>query len=131
MQRTEHKMGKFVIKKNALGYTFNLVAPNGEVIGTSGEVLNTMTTVKKSIASVVKNAQIAYLEDQTVDGYEQKKNPKFEIYRDKAGEFRFRLKAANGEPILASEGYTAKANCKNGIASVRKNVVDAPVEVEE
>lgn len=49
---------------------------------------------------------------------------KFEIYKDKAGEFRFRLKASNGETILASEGYTQKAGCKNGIESVRKNSTD-------
>lgn len=49
---------------------------------------------------------------------------KFEMYKDKAGEFRFRLKAGNGEPILASEGYKAKASCENGIASVRKNAAD-------
>ncbi len=46
---------------------------------------------------------------------------KFECYKDKAGEFRFRLKAGNGENILASEGYTSKAGCTNGIESVRKN----------
>ena len=46
---------------------------------------------------------------------------KFEIYKDKAGEFRFRLKAGNGQVILASEGYKAKASCMNGIESVRKN----------
>jgi len=46
---------------------------------------------------------------------------KFEIYKDRKGEFRFRLKAGNGEPILASEGYTTKRACKNGIASVQKN----------
>ncbi len=46
---------------------------------------------------------------------------KFEIYKDRRGEFRFRLKASNGEIILASEGYKAKAGCKNGIASVKKN----------
>ncbi|MEM9971529.1 MAG: YegP family protein [Pseudomonadota bacterium] len=46
---------------------------------------------------------------------------KFEIYKDKAGEFRFRLKAGNGQIILASEGYKAKTSCKNGIESVRKN----------
>ncbi len=45
----------------------------------------------------------------------------FEIYKDNAGEFRFRLKATNGENILASEGYTSKASCKNGIESVKKN----------
>ncbi|NNF92573.1 MAG: YegP family protein [Boseongicola sp.] len=46
---------------------------------------------------------------------------KFEIYKDKAGEYRFRLKAGNGQTILASEGYKAKASCTNGIESVRKN----------
>lgn len=50
---------------------------------------------------------------------------KFEIYKDKAGEFRFRLKAGNGENILASEGYKSKASCKNGIDSVKKNAQDA------
>lgn len=46
---------------------------------------------------------------------------KFEIFKDKKGEFRFRLKATNGEIILASEGYKAKTGVKNGIASVQKN----------
>ena len=46
---------------------------------------------------------------------------KFEIYKDKRGEFRFRLKASNGQNILASEGYKTKAACKNGVASVMKN----------
>lgn len=46
---------------------------------------------------------------------------KFEIYNDKKGEFRFRLKAGNGQTILASEGYSGKAACNNGIESVRKN----------
>lgn len=48
---------------------------------------------------------------------------KFEIYKDSAGEFRFRLKAANGQNILASEGYTAKANCENGIDSVKPTLL--------
>lgn len=46
---------------------------------------------------------------------------KFELYEDKAGEYRFRLKAGNGEIILASEGYKQKASALNGIDSVRKN----------
>lgn len=51
---------------------------------------------------------------------------KFEIFKDKAGEYRFRLKASNGEIILASEGYKGKTGCKNGIASVQKNAtIDA------
>ena len=49
---------------------------------------------------------------------------KFEIYQDKAAEFRFRLKAGNGENILASEGYSSKAACQNGIESVKKNAAD-------
>lgn len=46
---------------------------------------------------------------------------KFECYKDKADEYRFRLKAGNGEVILSSEGYSSKAGCTNGIESVRKN----------
>jgi uncharacterized protein YegP (UPF0339 family) len=46
---------------------------------------------------------------------------KFEIYKDKAGEFRFRLKAGNGQNILGSEGYGKKASCMNGVESVKKN----------
>ena len=49
---------------------------------------------------------------------------KFECYKDKAGEFRFRLKASNGNTILASEGYKSKSGCTNGIKSVRKNAAD-------
>ena len=49
---------------------------------------------------------------------------KFELYRDKAGEFRFRLKAGNGQIILASEGYKKRASADNGIESVRKNSAD-------
>lgn len=120
-------MGKFVIKQNNLGYTFSLKAANGEIIATGGEVLSTLASCKNSIESVIANAPIAGVEDQTVDGYQVEKCPKFEIYLDKKNEFRFRLKARNGEPILASEGYTAKSGCKNGIDSVRKNVVDAVV----
>ena len=57
---------------------------------------------------------------------------KFEVYKDKAGEFRFRLKAANGQNILGSEGYKAKASCMNGIESVRKNSQDeARIEKKE
>ncbi|WP_170332314.1 YegP family protein [Ruegeria arenilitoris] len=46
---------------------------------------------------------------------------KFELYEDKAGEYRFRLKAGNGEIILASEGYVQKASAENGVASVKTN----------
>ncbi len=53
---------------------------------------------------------------------------KFEYYKDKAGEFRFRLKAANGQNILGSEGYSAKAGCSNGIKSVAECAPGAAVD---
>ena len=122
-------MGKYVIKETKTGFTFRLKAGNGEVIGTS-EVYKALASCKNGIASVAKNAPVAAVEDQTVEGFEKAKNPKFEIYTDKAGELRFRLKAGNGEIILASEGYSSMSGCKNGIESVRKNA-DSETVVEE
>ena len=119
-------MGKFLVKEVKTGRRFNLVAGNGEVIGVS-EVYASRSGIRNGIASVRKNAPIAPVEDQTVEEVEKVKNPKFEMYIDNAGEYRFRLKARNGEIILASEGYSQKAGCKNGIESVRKNAVDSPV----
>ncbi len=122
-------MGKFVIKKTNTGYNFNLKASNGEVIATS-EVYKALDTCRNGVESVMKNAPVANIEDQTVENFEELKHPKFEIYKDKAGEFRFRLKAKNGEIIATGEGYTTKANCKNGVNSVMKNAADAEI-VEE
>ena len=120
-------MSKFVIKPTAKGVKFDLKAANGEVIATS-EVYTAEPGCRKGIDSVVKNAAVAAVEDQTVEGFAVAKNPKFELYTDKAGEFRFRLKARNGQVIAVSEGYKAKAGCLNGIESVRKNAPDASVE---
>ena len=52
---------------------------------------------------------------------------KFEIYQDKKGEFRWRLRADNNQVIAAGEGYSSKAGCKNGIESVKKNAPKAEV----
>ena len=119
-------MGKFVIRKTNTGIKFDLKASNGEVIATS-EVYSSPESCKKGLASVQKNAPVAAIENQTLEGYAVEKHPKFEIYTDKAGEFRFRLKATNGQIIAVSEGYKAIASCMNGIESVKKNAVDAPV----
>ena len=123
-------MGKFVIKETASGVKFNLVAGNGQVIATS-EVYSSEASCLKGIESVQKNAPIANIEDQTVDPVVTATNPKFEMYTDKAGEFRFRLKARNGGVIAVSEGYKAKASCENGIESVVKNAPEANVVEEE
>ena len=123
-------MGKFVIRKTKTGIKFDLKAGNGEVIATS-EVYSSEETCRKGIASVRKNAPAAAVEDQTVEGFAQEKHPKFEVYTDKAGEFRFRLKATNGQIIAVGEGYKAKAGCLNGIASVQKNAPDAEIVEQE
>lgn len=51
----------------------------------------------------------------------------FELYTDRSGEYRFRLKAGNGEVIAISEGYSSKSAALGGIDSVRRNAADAEV----
>ena len=121
-------MGKFVIKETATGIKFDLKANNGQVIATS-EVYSTKAACLNGIESV-KNNCTSDVEDQTVEPVAEVKNPKYEIYQDKAGEYRFRLKAANGQVIATSEGYKAKDGCENGIESVKKNAPEAET-VEE
>lgn len=53
--------------------------------------------------------------------------PKFEVYKDEKGEYRFRLIAPNGEIIAVGEGYVAKAGCMNGIESVKENAPKAKI----
>ena len=121
--------GKFVIITAKNGeFTFNLKASNGEVILAASETYPNMGACENGIASVKKNSGV-HIEDQTRD--EKQTHPKYELYKDKAGEFRFRLKAGNGEIIGKSEGYKAKASAKKGIASIAKNAPDAPIVVIE
>ena len=120
-------MGKFLVKKTNTGFKFDLYATNGQVIASS-EVYASEDSCLKGVESVAKNAPIANFEDQTKEPIKTAVNPKFEMYTDKAGEFRFRLKARNGEIIATSEGYKAETSCLNGIESVKKNVIDAKVE---
>ena len=123
-------MAKFVVKtsKNG-GYVFSLKANNGQVVAT-GQVYKSIAACKNGIKSIKTNAPIAPIEDQTVEGFAVEKNPKFEVYEDKKGETRFRLKAKNGQIIATGEGYKAKKSCLNGIESIRKNAPEADI-VEE
>lgn len=59
--------------------------------------------------------------------YSSSKQPKFEIFKDSNGEYRFRLKAENGKIIAQSEGYVTKQGCQNGIQSVKDNAPQATV----
>lgn len=120
-------MGKFIIRATKTGYKFDLKASNGETIATS-EVYTSEASCIKGVESVKKNGPIANLEDLTLESKAKVVNPKFEIYLDKAEEYRFRLKARNGEVIAVSEGYKEKRGCTNGIESVRKNAASAEIE---
>ena len=123
-------MGKFVVRNTATGIKFDLKAGNGEVIATS-EVYASEKACFNGVESVRKNAPAAAVENQTVEGFAKEKCPKFEVYTDKAGEFRFRLKATNGRVIAVGEGYKALAGCMNGIESIKKNAPESPVEKKE
>ena len=122
-------MGKFVIKTTKAGFRFNLLATNGQVIATS-ETYSTEDACRSGIESV-RVSCLGPIEDQTVENFEVKTHPKFEVYQDKAGEFRFRLKARNGQIVATGEGYKQLASCLNGVDSIKRNAPEAPVEKEE
>ena len=119
-------MGKFVVSEAKNGYKFNLVAGNGEVIASS-QLYKSIATAKNGIASVTANAPVANIENQTVKDFKTELNPKFEVYKDKKGEFRFRLKAKNGQIIATGEGYSKLDGCLKGVESVRKNAKDGKI----
>ena len=122
-------MGKFVVKISKAGFRFNLLATNGQVIATSETYANEDACLN-GIESVRVNC-LGPVEDQTVENFEVLTHPKFEVYLDKAGEYRFRLKAKNGQIIAVGEGYKQLASCLNGIDSIKRNAPDAEVVKEE
>ena len=120
-------MSKFVIRTVNSGVKFVLKATNGEVI-LSSEVYTTEAACRKGLASVQLNAAVAGVENQTEEGYTTLVHPKFEMSRDKAGEYRFRLKAKNGKIIAVSEGYATKSACLHGVESVIAGAPSAEIE---
>ena len=122
-------MSKYLIRATASGIKFDLKAPNCQTIASS-EVYKTRAACLRGIASIQKNAPAAAIEDHTQESILPKNNPKFEMYRDKAGQFRFRLKARNGKIIAVSEGYATRSSCENGMDSVIKNAALAKIEEE-
>ena len=119
-------MSKFLIRRIDTGCKFDLFATNGQTVATS-EVYNSLAACRKGIDSVRKCAAYAPVEDLTEPG-PAVSNPKFQLFRDKAGQYRFRLKARNGKIIAVSEGYQTRSGCENGIDSVRQNAPAADVE---
>ena len=124
-------MGKIIIKRTSNGgYHFTIVANNSEVVGVS-QTYKSLKSAENGIESIRKNVD-APVEDQTLArGFEEKKCPKWVIYKDAADDFRFRLLAANGEIILAaSEGYSRRDSAKKGMDSIRNNA-DSEIIVKE
>ena len=121
-------VGKFEIKKSKDDrYVFNLYAANKVIVATS-QVYSSSTSAMNGIKSVIENAAKAPVEDQTLKSYDTLPYPKWEIYQDKGGQYRFRLNASNGSCICHSQGYTSKASCKNGIESIIRTAKDAEID---
>ena len=120
-------MGKFVIKKTNTGIKFDLKAGNGEVIATS-EVYTTEEACKNGIASVQKNAPAAAVENQTVEGYKEEKHPKFEVYKDKAGEFRFRLKQPTVRLLLPEKDTRHLQAALTELSQLRRMLLMQPLK---
>ena len=126
-------MGKFVIKKTPTGgFNFSLYAANMEKIAVSSQIYTTKAACKKGIESIgnhaVKCIEESKIEDQTLKKVESKTCPKFEVYIDKSGLYRYRLIASNGESIaMSEEGYKSKSGCLNGIKSVSVNAPNAEI----
>ena len=106
-------------------YRHAYVKVNGETVATS-EVYASKAACLRGAQSVAKHAPAAPCADLTEGG--KAANPQFQLYQDRAGEYRFRLTARNGKIVAASEGYHTKAACEHGIQSVRKNAEAATFE---
>ena len=112
------KSGRFEIKKAKDGrYVFNLYAPNHIIVATS-QVYSTSSAAVNGIQSIMANAEKAPIEDNTLKNPVKQGFPKWEMYIDKGGEYRFRLYASNGNCVVHSQGYKQKSSCKNGIDSI-------------
>jgi large conductance mechanosensitive channel protein len=115
------KLPKFQIYKDVAGkFRFRLRADNNKIIAV-GEAYEQYAGCLNGVESIQKNAK-APVEDNTVEG-QRFSNPKFQVYKDNAGNFRFRLFARNGEIIAdSSEGYETKEACLNGIDVVGQSM---------
>jgi uncharacterized protein YegP (UPF0339 family) len=122
-------MGMFYYKQTSAGYSFRMAANNGVTLGTA-ETYSSEQNCLNGIYSVKKFAPAAEIEDQTSENSKKRKHPKFELYRDNAKEYRFRLTAKNGEVILSSQGHSTKIGCTNDIDSVQVGAASAGINKE-
>ena len=126
-EKATDRLANFEIKKAKDGrFVFNLYASNHVIVATS-QIYTTSQAAVNGINSVITNAKKAPIEDTTLKKFETQAYPKWEIYLDKSEQFRFRLYAPNGNCICHSQGYTSKANCKNGIESIIKSCENSEI----
>ena len=121
--------GRFEINKSKDGkkYFFNLYASNKVGIATS-QMYSSAQSALTGIKSVIANAADAPIEDQSLKKYDTLPYPKWEIYIDNGGKYRFRLNASNGSCVCHSQGYTTKTACKNGIDSIIRSSRNAEID---
>ena len=125
----EEYTGRFEINKSKDGkkYFFNLYASNKVGIATS-QMYSSAQSALNGIKSVIANAATAPIEDQSLKKYDTLPYPKWEIYIDNGGKYRFRLNASNGNCVCHSQGYTTKPACKNGIDSIIRSSRNAEID---
>lgn len=123
------KKAKFVYRKTEKGnYVYKLYSSNYRVIAIGGEPYSSLTAMKTGINSIIKNAADAPIEDQTLKKVVEQKCPKWEIYLDAKGEYRFRLKASNGNIVcITNDGYLSKPACKNGMQAIAKAAANSEI----
>ena len=117
-------MGSFVMRRVKDGFVFQLYAPNRLILSTS-PVYITEDACKKGILTVMEQGKNAGEADLTDTGKPLPKAPRYEIMRDAAGAYRFRLRAKKGDVILTSSAYSDPNLAALGIGMVRNNVEDA------
>ena len=127
--KTHVTYGTFDIKKAKDGrYVFNLYAANKVMVATS-QIYSSSQSAMTGVKSVMANAANAPIEDSTLKNPTVYPFPKWEVYMDRAGEYRFRLYATNGNCIChAKKGYSTKSNCKRGIESIIRFVSEANID---
>ena len=126
---------KYQVYKDVAGkFRFRLRAANNKIVAVS-EAYESKSGCMNGVRSVQSNCN-SHVEDKTIET-EKLSNPKYEVFTDVASEFRFNLKAANGEIIAVSEAYETKQGVMNGIVAVQNScdteiqdlTIDQEVEV--
>lgn len=122
----ENESGRIIVKQTTSGFKFDIVSYKNEVLASS-EIYSTLNGCLNGISSVKHNAVDGTIYDQTIKNTSVKPNPKFVIYLDKVGEYRFRLKARNGEILAASDAYKSKESCINDINKLKNIITRAEI----